>query len=197
IPDDVRVVGDKCLYDVGLFGRQAYQGLDLKHLGVRCYHLASELLEHLADDRRLRDYFRQNRLAPMPIEEEVVFLRQCATRFTIYASLLRGLRIFEPEDAAAATGSAAGAPNVTPAAPPPPIPAPPHSIEEALGAAGLEASETSAITDSQPAVDPSRKAADVDGADKLPRQDLLSLYERLLLSSNLDVPRLPDQLHLA
>jgi len=189
IPDDVRVVGDKCLYDVGLFGRQDYQGLDLRQLGVRCYHLASELLEHLADDRRLRDYFRQNRMSPMPIEEEVVFLRQCATRFTVYASLLRGLRIFDPISPSTSGFAAA---RVTPNTPPVTTFRPDFE--------GADEAELELPTDEarrkgkSEALEPLHAAAKVPGAEKLPRRDLLSLYERLVLFSNLDVPGLREEL---
>jgi len=202
IPDDIRVVGDKCLYDVGLFGRQDYRGLDLRQLGVRCYHLASELLEHLADDRRLRDYFRQNRLAPMPIEEEVVFLRQCATRFTIYTSLLRSLHIFDPVPAMDTTGNV-GAPDVTRASPPAPATAPPAARPEEVGADLDEIDPSGSETprggrrEMREALpfEAAPLASMVPGADKLPRRDLLSLYERLVLFSNLDVPGLRGELN--
>jgi len=192
IPDEVRVVGDKCLYDVGLFGRQDYQGVDLRQLGVRCYHFASELLGHLADDRRLRDYFRQNRMGPMPIDEEVVFLRQCAARFTVYTSLLRGLRIFEPVGPPLATGSVS-APAVTRPSSPPPSATPRQDDTVELEELPPREPRGNRSKGAVPAVVP--LTAQVPGADKLPRRDLLSLYERLVLFSNLDVPGLRDELN--
>jgi len=202
IPDDVRVVGDKCLYDVGLFGRQSYQGVDLRHLGTRCYHLASEILEHLTDDRRLREYFKQNRLGPMPIEEEVVFLRQCATRFTTYAELLRSLRLYDPVGPPVATGGL-GAPSVTR---PEAHPAPPFlmpgagedALEEDAEPEGEEEDGHTAPPGGDAAAVPGAAravASAVPGSERLPRRDLLSLYERLVLFSNLDVAALRDDLN--
>jgi hypothetical protein len=95
IPDDIKVVGDKCLYDVGLFGRHSYGGHDLILLGRRSYQMASEVLELLSEDRRLREFFRQNRLFNLPIEEEIVFLRHCGARFTLHAELLKDLHLFD------------------------------------------------------------------------------------------------------
>ena len=43
----------------------------------------------LAEDRRLREFFEENRLLMLPLEEEVVFLRQCSERFRFYADILR------------------------------------------------------------------------------------------------------------
>ncbi len=211
IPDDVRVVGDKCLYDVGLFGLERYRGLSLRHLGARCYNLASEILECLADDRRLRDFFRQNLIGPMPIEEEVIFLRQCAERFVQYADLLRSLQIFHPSGTvrdSLKTGSSTAAPPATlpeiPTGPsePPPGPAPAsdpgeRTLEEAEEeedgdeVVPLWAEEPEPV----PAPHPEPLIRGLPGVERLPRRDLLSLYERLVLVANLDVPGLRDRLN--
>ena len=53
LPDDVRVVGDKALFDHGLLGLHSVKGHDLVELGARAYRRAGELLELLAEDRRL------------------------------------------------------------------------------------------------------------------------------------------------
>jgi len=89
LPDDVRVVGDKALFDLGVLGRSRVKGYDLSDLGSRAYRMAGEVLELLAEDRRLRELFRHNRLLMLPLEEEVDFLRQCSDRFPVYAQLLR------------------------------------------------------------------------------------------------------------
>ena len=89
LPDDVRRLADKALFDLGLLGRREVKGYDLAELGARAYLAAGEMLELLADDRRLRNFFRDNRLAMLPIEEEVVFLRQCADKFNVYAEVLK------------------------------------------------------------------------------------------------------------
>ena len=67
IPDEMKVIGDKCLFDVGLIGRQVHGGHDLSALGRRSYETASELLQIFAEDRRLREFFRQNCLWNLPI----------------------------------------------------------------------------------------------------------------------------------
>ena len=87
IPDDIKSIGDKCLYDVGLFGKQAYEGRDLVVLGKRAYELAAEALEMLSDDRRLREFFLQNRMWNLPIDEEIIFLPQCGVRFPVHAEI--------------------------------------------------------------------------------------------------------------
>jgi len=89
LPDDVRVVGDKALFDAGLLGLTTVKGYDLEELGARAYRAASEVLELLADDRRLHSFFMQNRLLMLPLEEEVTFLRQCSERFRIHADILK------------------------------------------------------------------------------------------------------------
>jgi MoxR-like ATPase len=91
LPDQVRLLGDKCLFDVGITGLRKYRGLDLQDLGVRAYRMASEVLGVLAEDRGLRDFFDRNRLGPLPILEEIAFLKQCAERFAIHADLLHNL----------------------------------------------------------------------------------------------------------
>jgi MoxR-like ATPase len=96
VPDVLRTYGDKCLYDVGLAGRTIFRGIDLSDLGPRSYGLASRVLALLADDRTLRDYYDRNLVERLPIEEEVLFLRQCAARFRVYAQILQAFRGWEP-----------------------------------------------------------------------------------------------------
>jgi len=100
LPDDVRVVADKALFDVGFRGLAQVKGYDLEELGPRAYRVAAEVLEMLAEDRRLREFFRTNRLLMLPLEHEVDFLRQCSDRFPAYAALLRALQEPEPPTAA-------------------------------------------------------------------------------------------------
>ena len=91
LPDDVRVIGDKALFDFGFLGLRRVKGYELGELGARAYRAAGEALELLAEDRRLREFFRQNKLLMLPLEDEVGFLRQCADRFPLYADILRTL----------------------------------------------------------------------------------------------------------
>src|SRR5437773_126168 len=91
VPDVLRTCGDKCLYDVGLAGRRTFRGIDLQALGPRSYALASHVLSLLADDRTLRDFYDHNRMERLPIEEEVLFLWQCAAGFQLYAQLLAAI----------------------------------------------------------------------------------------------------------
>src|SRR5580765_5635620 len=91
LPDDVRVVGDKALFDFGFLGLRRVKGYELGELGARAYRAAGEALELLAEDRRLREFFKQNKLLMLPLEDEVGFLHQCADRFPLYAEILRTL----------------------------------------------------------------------------------------------------------
>ena len=63
------------------------------------------VLELLAEDRRLREFFRNNRLLMLPLEQEVEFLRQAADRMgRTYAAtrklMSRALTRFHAEFAA-------------------------------------------------------------------------------------------------
>lgn len=230
IPDDMKGIGDKCLYDVGLFGRHAYKGQDLIQLGSRAYELASEVLEMLSDDRRLKEFFRQNRLWNMPIEEEIVFLKQCGSRFTLHAELLRELGLFDPGDRRSGQNHKPGhhptegntvdfrsapgplsmsltSPTDRPkraydASTPPPI-TPPASVSDAAGldslgnrryadppgfAGGLMGERPEFLPEDM------KPALAVAEMDRLPRKDLLSLYERMLLFGGLDIEDLRSEL---
>jgi hypothetical protein len=92
VPEALRSCGDKCLYDVGVAGRTTYRGLPLQEIGPRSYDLAGQVLSLLADDRTLREHFERNRLGRLPLDEEVLFLRQCAGRFDLYARILQAWR---------------------------------------------------------------------------------------------------------
>ncbi len=96
LPEDVRLLGDKCLFDIGISRIREYHGFDLQDLGVRAYRMASEILALLGEDDRLRGFFDRNRLGPLPIGEEITFLKQCAERFGVHADLLRHLDLGEP-----------------------------------------------------------------------------------------------------
>lgn len=89
LPDDVRMIGDKALFDMGLRGQRQVKGYDIEDLGTRAYCMAGEVLELLADDRRLREFFDNNRLLALPLDEEIVFLRQCAEKFQLYGEILK------------------------------------------------------------------------------------------------------------
>src|SRR5262245_12420 len=92
LPDDVRMVGDKALFDFGFLGLRRIKGYELEDLGVRAYLAASQALGLLAEDRRLKEFFRQNKLLVLPLEDEVNFLRRCAERFPAHAEALRSLQ---------------------------------------------------------------------------------------------------------
>ena len=218
IPDEIKLVGDKCLYDVGLVGVHEHHGHDLSLLGQRSYLLASELLNMLSDDRRLREFFQQNRMMNLPIEEEIVFLRQCGARFTVHAELLRDLGIFEDSSPANSTSNndaratreelivrlrpvprnenqntptkSTGKPGsftTRRAGEPPPM----------TEASGFDAFQNqpfgdrgfSGIMEEHPelSIEDIRPHPAMADMDRLPRKDLLSLYERMLLFSGLDI----------
>ena len=165
LPDDVRRLADKALFDLGLLGRREVRGYDLADLGVRAYLAAGEMLELLAADRRLRDFFRDNQLAALPIEEEVAFLRQCADKFNLYADVLKGSR-----------GSIASTDGQV------------VQFAEA-GRCDAEEPEDADVDQYREAA----QGSNGDEAT-LTRDQLLSTYERLLLFSSLDLDRLSDAL---
>jgi len=88
VPDEVRLIGEKCLYDVGLFGKRLHGGYDLPELGVASYRRASEILAALSKDEQLCEFYRDDRIGNGHIETEITFLRQCARYFFDYAEML-------------------------------------------------------------------------------------------------------------
>jgi MoxR-like ATPase len=182
LPDDVRVVGDKALFDLGLLGRRRVKGVDLEELGARAYRMAGEALELLAHDDRLRRFFKENRLLMLPLEEEVVFLRQCSDKFGSYAELLKNTHGFRE--------GAAG-----------------RSFEELATSVPLMAAVAEALSETGEAVHlPDEPAADRDvyldaargesgGEILLSREQLISAYERTLLFSALDLIELKSALN--
>ena len=172
LPDDVRRLADKALFDLGLLGRREVKGYDLADLGSRAYLAAGEMLELLADDRRLRNFFRDNRLAMLPIEEEVVFLRQCADKFNLYAEVLKE---------SASSESLSHSPRK---------PHDPPATELAL-AVGQDIQ----TADDHDAAQYREAARGGDeGEAVLTRDQLLSSYERILLFSSLDLSMLDSAL---
>jgi len=226
IPDEIKLVGDKCLFDVGLIGVQQHHGHDLKLLGQRSYLLASELLHLLSEDRRLREFFRQNRMMNLPIEEEIVFLRQCGARFTVHAELLRDLGLFEDPSPAPSKSNDAratreevivrlrpvprnqnqntptkstGKPgSFTPRRPAEPLPPMTESSgfdafqNQPFGDRGF----SGGVMEEHPelSLEDLRPHPAMADMDRLPRKDLLSLYERMLLFSGLDIESLRTDL---
>ena len=176
LPDDVRVVGDKALFDHGLLGLKRVKGYDLEDLGSRAYRIASEALELLAKDRRLREFFRQNRLLVLPLEEEVVFLRQCSERFPTYASILKRIQ------SGSAPGPLSGADEIRARVPLMAAAAEVLSAEaEAPGGPGA-VSEPAPPLESAPSVQGSRPA--------VLRDDVIAAYERMALFGSVDLERL-------
>ncbi len=183
VPDLLKTYGDRCLYDVGLAGRRRYRGIDLNALGPRSYGLASEVLALLADDRLLRQFYDRNLMERLPIEEEILFLRQCASRFQIHARLLQALRGQDPAapvgghevESVAAAAAEASSPGVHPAREP-------VVIGGGIGT----------ITLPLPGPVPGPAVADEGLAggvtsQGLEREERLAGYERALLFSTLDV----------
>ena len=180
LPDDVRLVGDKALFDLGLLGVQQVKGYDLADLGARAYRMAGEVLERLAEDRRLREFFRNNRLLALPLEDEVVFLRHAAERFDLYSELLRRihphgstvapLESLHPGSGGRVSVSATAAEARMADLGPRPVPGagPADYLEAARGAA--------------------------DGGSALTSDELLSAYERMLLFASIDLDRLREGL---
>ena len=202
LPDQVRLLGDKCLFDVGITGLRKYRGLDLQDLGVRAYRMASEVLGVLAEDRGLRDFFDRNRLGPLPILEEIAFLKQCAERFAIHADLLHnlprpegfsgdglpavlvpaGLRVAQPGDTPAPAGLRGHRKGDAPELPDQPAVPGKESAAET-------ADDGTLTTEAESAAQAGDSVLEGETA-RLSRDDLLSAYERIVLFAALDVDRL-------
>jgi hypothetical protein len=183
LPDDVRVVGDKALFDHGLRGVRSVKGFDLVQLGARAYRRAAELLELLAEDRRLRRFFRDNRLVMLPLEEEVVFLNQCSEKFRLYADILKHTRGTgdRPDDRAVAE-MASRVPLMAAAA-------------AALGR--REAERPDDPEEGSESSDAYLEAArgEQAGEARISKERMISGYERVLLFSCLDMARLEAALN--
>jgi len=227
IPDEMKVIGDKCLFDVGLVGRQVHGGHDLSALGKRSYETAAELLQIFAEDRRLREFFRQNCLWNLPIEEEILFLKHCGVRFPMHAEMLRQLHLFDhnPLDSTSPLGPVThhverepkmdlptgsdphNERSVSPTnRPRKPSDLAPHApVTPDLEGSGLDALSTRRAPDTvysgglmgeRPELLPEEPGPlpGLSDMDRLPRKDLLSLYERMLLFSGLDIENLRNEL---
>jgi len=199
LPEDVRQVGDKCLFDIGISRVREYHGLDLQDLGVRAYRMAAEILGILAEDSRLREFFDRNRMAPLPIFEEITFLRQCAERFGIHADLLQHLDLGAPLRSDSSPGIVLPRPQAD-CAVGPAVLAPPFPRSERGGETGRAGqSRRSGPAEQRPGTDaPGEERAsplsDFDGL-RLAREDLLSSYERIVLFASLDLEGLRRELN--
>jgi MoxR-like ATPase len=171
LPDDVRVVGDKALFDYGFLGLRKVKGYELGELGARAYRAAGEALELLAEDRRLREFFRENKLLMLPLEDEVGFLRQCADRFPLYAEILRATHGDAPSTARALPDLATRVP---------------------LMAAAAEAVADRAAPPEADYMGAARGEADPGAL--FSRAQLLTAYERMVLFAALDIDRLREAL---
>jgi MoxR-like ATPase len=170
LPDDVRVIGDKALFDFGFLGLRKVKGYDLGDLGARAYRAAGEALELLAEDRRLREFFRENKLLMLPLEDEVGFLRQCADRFPLYADILRTMHA----DAA-------------------PVLADVHDLTTRVPLMAAVADAVVSGTGGVDYLDAAR--GDADRGSLFSRDELLSAYERMVLFAALDIDALRTALN--
>lgn len=188
LPDDVKVVGDKALFDLGLQGKREVKGYDLAELGAKAYRAAGEALELLADDRQLREFFAKNRLLMLPLEEEVVFLRQCSDQFRLYAEILKNAGELHRRGGPSLADLAQHVPLMAAAA-------------EALNAPENPAAEPPSIILTDTGDDDDERNAYLDalreevaGDERLTREQVLSAYERMLLFSSLDLGKLREAL---
>ena len=178
LPDDVRVVGDKALFDHGLRGLRRVKGYDLVELGVQAYRRAGELLELLAEDRRLQEFFKHNRLLMLPLEEEVVFLKQCSDKFREYADILKHTgAVPEPTLAEVARRVPLMAAAIA-------------ALEEQRPGVPVEPTETGT-----PGVEYLAAARGERVAENLVKERVLAGYERTLLFSSLDMVELARALN--
>jgi MoxR-like ATPase len=176
LPDDVRVIGDRALFDFGFLGLRKVKGYELGELGAKAYRAAGEALELLAEDRRLREFFRQNKLLMLPLEDEVGFLRQCADRFPLYADILRTMH-------ADAEPAAPSAHELTTRVP----------LMAAVADAVVGTGEPEAAPASPDYLEAAR--GDGDRGSLFSRDQLLSSYERMVLFAALDIDRLRSALN--
>ena len=91
VPDQVRRLADKCLFETGVARRENPAGLDLESLGRRSYARAAKLLEMLAQDGRLRDHYDRNVVQHLSLEEEIELLARWSERFGDHVGLLHVL----------------------------------------------------------------------------------------------------------
>ena len=90
VPDHVRVLGDKCLFETGVARRKGPEGLDFEELGRKSYERAARVLDLLSRDTRLRRFYEQNTLNTMSLEDEVDFslaARSCSRSTSAWTSL--------------------------------------------------------------------------------------------------------------
>ncbi len=177
LPGDARVVGDKALFDHGLQGLREVKGYDLVRLGAQAYRRAGEVLELLAEDRRLQRYFKDNRLLMLPLEQEVVFLRQCSEKFQLYADILKHTHR-SGEDRDRAVGEVVSRVPLMAAA----VEALEHREPE------TNASESDRAQSGDPYIDAVR--GELGSEASLTKERLISSYERILLFASLDMSRL-------
>ncbi len=194
IPDQVKTVADKCLYDVGVFRKGEHQGVSLTDLGMQAYRMASEILEVLAEDHRLRDYFRGNTLGKMPIEDEVVFLKQCAQRFTVHADLLHQLGLLE-SDQSTPRPTAVASPKTAPKASLPGKASSNAARTEPSSARALRAPPAVPLEKEPDGLStPDRSLVPPDGQVATPQAEQISGFERLLVFSVLPIDSLRSHL---
>jgi hypothetical protein len=182
MPEDMRVVGDKALFDHGLQGLRKVKGYDLVELGAQAYRRAGQLLELLAEDRRLTQFFKDNRLLMLPLEEEVVFLNRCSEKFRQYADILKHTR---GVDDTVADDTVAEMVSRVPLM--------------AAAAAALSRPEPLVTEEDDPVAPPTDDYLDAArgeraGEARISKERLISSYERVLLFSSLDMPRLETAL---
>jgi hypothetical protein len=183
LPDEVRVVGDKALFDHGLRGLRQVKGYDLVQLGAQAYRRAGELLELLAEDRRLRQFFKDNRLLMLPLEEEVVFLNRCSEEFLLYADILKHTHALgDPVDDETVAEMVSRVPLMAAAV-------------EALGRREIERPSSSDRNPESNDVYVEAARGESPGDVCISKERLISSYERVLLFSALDMPRLEAALN--
>jgi hypothetical protein len=181
LPDDVRVIGDKALFDFGFLGLRRVKGYELGELGARAYRAAGEALELLAEDRRLREFFRLNKLLMLPLEDEVGFLRQCADRFPLYADILRAMHADAAPSATVGHDLATRVPLMA-------------AVADAV-VADLQVVPQDAKDQANASIYVDAARGEADRGSLFSRDELLSAYERMVLFATLDIDRLKEAMN--
>ena len=96
VPDHVRILGDKCLFEAGVAGRKGPRGVDLTDVGKRSYQRAAQMLTEFSQDARLRRYYQENKLNAVSLETDVEFLARWSERFSTHVQLLQSLVAMDP-----------------------------------------------------------------------------------------------------
>ena len=114
IPDNIKTLGDKCLFDRSVAGVKTFRNFELEELGRRSYRYASDLLHFLSADKHLRRYYQNNMINRRIIDDEINLLKIYAENFHVHRELIQELvkNRLSQESAGKETGAAGWIPAI-------------------------------------------------------------------------------------